>query len=58
MFVKTKSHQPAGEYKPTGIDAAKKEVDFLLLQVGPNVIEWRNGGRERLTDRKLEKLQA
>jgi hypothetical protein len=26
MFIKTKSHQPAGEYKPTGIDAAKKPV--------------------------------
>jgi hypothetical protein len=57
-FVKTQSAQPAGEYKPTAIDAAKAAAEFRLLQVSPNVIRWQDGRTERVTTRQLAKLQA
>lgn len=44
--------------EPTAVDGEKASVDFLLLQVCPNVIEWKDGRRERVTDAKLEKLQS
>lgn len=30
-FIKTQEHQPAGEYAPTAIDAAKVAADFVLI---------------------------
>lgn len=58
-LVKTKSHTPAGEYRPTDVDAAKAAADFLVVDVSGRgaVIVWRNGERERVTDRRLEALQ-
>lgn len=47
-----------GEYKPTEIDTLKTNVDFRLVSVGSkNTIVWKDGRSERVTDRKLEKLQ-
>lgn len=45
------------KYAPTTLDSLKKEVDFTLLQVSPYVIRWNNGITERVTGRKLKKLQ-
>jgi len=47
-----------GQYSPTAVDDAKAAADFCLLQVGPNVIRWRDGRTERVTARQLAKLQA
>lgn len=57
-ITKTKSAQPMGQYQPTAIDAAKAAADFRLLQVSPYVIAWKDGRRERVTERQLKKLQA
>lgn len=48
-----------GEYKPTSIDIAKINADFMLVSVGAKpVINWKGGKIERLKSRKaLAKLQ-
>lgn len=55
-FKKIKEAEPMGEYKPTAIDERKKEVDFLLLQVRPSVIKWKDGKTQLVTRRQLYKL--
>ena len=58
-FVKTREFRPHGcAIPPTTVDAAKAAADFRLLQVAPNVIRWRDGRTERVTERQLRKLQA
>ena len=54
---KTRTHQPMGKYKATSVDKRKKTADFRLVQVSPYVIKWRTGEVEKVTSRKLEKLQ-
>lgn len=51
---------PPGEYRPTEVDAKKKAADFLLTGVSGSKMEirWKCGRCERVTDRKLAKLQA
>ena len=56
---KIKDAQPMGEYKPTGIDTAKKAADFRLVAVSrKNTIIWKDGRLEYVTDKQLERLQA
>jgi hypothetical protein len=57
---KVKDAQPMGQYIPTIIDAAKKAVDFRLVDVSgvKNVIVWGDGRSERVTDKQLAKLQS
>jgi hypothetical protein len=57
-LTKIKAAQPMGEYTPTAVDRTKAGVDFRLINVGPNVIAWQDGRRERVTNRQLAKLQA
>ena len=59
-LIKTKTAQPMGEYKPTGIDQLKASVDFRLTEVyrKNNRIVWSDGRSELVTDRKLASLQA
>ena len=49
---------PRGEYQRTIIDDRKDAADFLLLQVGPYIIRWRDGRREKVTERQLRRLQS
>lgn len=42
----------------TAIDLQKQRADFRLMQVYPNVIRWKDGKTETVTDRKLDKLQS
>ncbi len=56
--TKTHSAQPVGTYVPTNVDARKAAADFLLIQVGPNVIRWQDGRQERVSARQLTRLQA
>jgi hypothetical protein len=42
----------------TNIDTRKEQADFLLLQISPNIIQWRAGARETVSARTLRKLQA
>jgi hypothetical protein len=58
QISKVKDAQPMGEYQQTSLDLQKKEVDFLLVQVAPFVIRWKNGGSQIVTSAKLKKLQA
>ena len=55
--TKTKDAEPMGEYKPTAVDARKAAADFLLINVNPNIIDWKDGRRERVTAKKLKVLQ-
>ncbi|KAF7956343.1 hypothetical protein AWV80_38765 [Cupriavidus sp. UYMU48A] len=57
---KVKDAQPMGQYKPTAVDARKAGADFLLVDVSgaENVIVWRDGRSERVSDRRLATLQA
>lgn len=56
---KVKSAQPVGRYVATGLDAAKKAVQFLVVAMGTkNTIRWADGRTERVTDAKLAQLQA
>lgn len=57
-FLKTQEHQQTGEYKPTSVDEEKKEVDFRIVQVGPYFINWKDGRRERVTEKRLKNLQS
>lgn len=57
-MTKIQNAQPMGEYKPTAVDAKKAAADFLLINVNPNIIDWKDGRRERVTSRQLSKLQA
>ena len=58
-FIKTRSAQPMGQYKPTGVDAAKAAAEFRLIAVGSkNTIVWADGRSDYVTDAKLSKLQA
>lgn len=52
--------QPAGQYKTTGFDIEKAAAEFLLTDISGsrNVIVWRDGRTEKVTDRSLQKLQA
>jgi hypothetical protein len=47
-----------GTYKPTALDHAKAAAAFRLVNIGPNLIVWQDGRRERVTERQLAKLQA
>lgn len=71
VLTKTKDAQSCGDYCETIIDQQKKSVDFLLIQVGPNIVDSKiplkgRGivpsdsvpGRYRLSDKALEKLQS
>lgn len=57
---KIKDAQPMGKYKPTNIDEQKRAADFRLIDVSGklNVIVWKDGRSERVTDRQLSKLQS
>jgi len=44
-------------YKLTDIDRKKKDADFLLKQVNPYYIKWKNGNTEKVDKRALEKLK-
>jgi len=43
----------------TAIDEIKKNVDFRIIDVSgsKNIIIWKDGKREYVTDKKLEKLE-
>lgn len=57
--TQTKWAQPAGQYTHTALDVAKASAEFLITAVGTKTeILWRNGTRERVTDRRLSALQA
>ena len=57
-FIKTRSAQPIGNYKQTGVDTAKISSEFRLTAVGrKNTIVWADGRSEHVTDAKLLKLQ-
>ena len=60
LVTYVKAAQPMGEYKPTSVDAAKADADFLVIEMTRTgaVIDWRNGKRERVSDAKLERLQS
>lgn len=57
---KVKDAQPMGQYKPTPVDARKAAADFRLVDVSgaKNVIVWRDGRSERVSDRRLATLKA
>ena len=56
---KVKSAQPVGQYVATGLDAAKKVVQLLVVAMGAkNTIRWADGRTERVTDAKLAQLQS
>ncbi len=56
---KVKSAQPVGQYVATGLDAAKKAVQFLVIAMGAkNTIRWADGRTERVSDVKLAQLQS
>ena len=59
-ITKTKDAQRMGQYKPTGVDAAKAAAAFRLVDVAGrlNFIVWSDGRGERVTDRQLAKLQS
>lgn len=57
MLTKIKDAQPMGDYKPTTVDQIKASADFRIINLGPNIIAWQDGRRERITDRQLDKLQ-
>ena len=57
-FKKIAAAQPVGQYKPTSVDAQKAAADFLLKQVAPYYITWKDGKSEYVTAAKLAKLQA
>jgi hypothetical protein len=57
MLVKTQNAQVAGKYTETTLDNEKQTVDFRLLQVSPNYIQWNNGGKEIVSAFKLASLQ-
>ncbi len=51
--------QPMGQYRATGLDAAKAAAAFRLVAVGAkNTIVWQDGRTELVSDSKLAKLQA
>jgi arabinogalactan endo-1,4-beta-galactosidase len=56
-LIKTQNAQPMGIYKETATDRRRKEVDFILLDVNPYLIRWKDGRRETVTYRKLKQLQ-
>jgi hypothetical protein len=57
-ITKTRDAMIGGPYIPTLVDAFKAAADFRLTAVCPNVIVWKNGKEDRISDRILEKLQA
>ncbi|UIF89412.1 hypothetical protein [Cupriavidus sp. UYPR2.512] len=56
---KIKDAQPMGQYKPTAVDEQKRAADFRLVDVcgSKNVIVWKDGRCECVTDRQLSKLK-
>ena len=56
-ITKTQDAQPVGVYEPTSVDAAKAAADFRVLSVDPYVIAWKDGRTERVTSKRLYKLQ-
>jgi hypothetical protein len=52
--------QQMGQYRATGLDAAKAAAAFRLVAVGSkkNTIVWQDGRVELVSDSKLAKLQA
>ena len=57
-FYKTQDAPKPGVYQRTAVDDAKDNADFLLLQVNPYVIRWKDGRTETLDKRRLNKLQS
>ena len=57
-MTKVQDAPQPGVYVPTKVDERKAEADFLLKQVCPNYIRWKDGRGETVSDRKLEKLKA
>jgi hypothetical protein len=57
-LTKIKAAEPMGTYTPTAVDDRKAAADFRLINVSPNVIVWKDGHRERVTDRELTRLQS
>lgn len=55
---KTQEAQKMGEYQETALDVRKREVDFRIINVSPNVIRWKGGKQETVNARALKSLQA
>lgn len=55
-MIKTQNAQIVGAYKETSIDQQKKEVDFLIKDMG--YIVWKDGRGQNVTSFQLSKLQA
>lgn len=51
------AQMPTKPYQETKIDKEKKQVDFLLTQVSPYYIRWKDGKGECVNKRQLNKLQ-
>lgn len=56
---KVRDAQPIGQYRPTAVDERKDAADFRLVDVSgsTNVIVWKDGRSERVTDRQLSTLK-
>jgi hypothetical protein len=55
-FTKTQDRPLEGVYTPTKLDEEKKQVDFLIKDMG--FIVWKDGRGERVTLARLKKLQS
>lgn len=56
-LTKVSTHQTAGTYKPTAIDAKKAACDFLVIDIA-GVIDWKDGRREFVSAKHLKALKA
>lgn len=56
-LTKVSTHQTAGTYKPTAIDAKKAACDFLVIDIA-GVIDWKDGRREFVSAKQLKALKA
>lgn len=54
---KIQNAQIKGEYKNTVIDNEKLEVDFLLIQTAPYILQWKNGVKQKVTELQLKRFQ-
>lgn len=60
IMTKTQEAQQMGDYQQTDIDAAKAAADFRIVDVSCRLkrIIWRDGRRQSVNSRNLQKLQA
>ncbi len=53
-ITKITEHRTAGNYTKTSIDINKQNVDFLIKQINPIVIKFKNGTTKILSKKQLE----